>query len=90
MYYQNKSKFNGVYSRNNVPKINDRGCVINFYEYKSIATHWINLYVNANNIVCFDSFSVEHTSKEIKKLIGNKNIITIFNRIQAYDLIMCG
>ena len=58
MYYQNESKFNGVYSRNNVPKINDRGYVINLYEYKSIGTHWINLYVNANNIVCFDSFSV--------------------------------
>ena len=28
--------------------------------------------------------------KEIKKIIGNKNIITNIYRIQAYDLIMCG
>ena len=38
----------------------------------------------------FDSFGVEHIPKEIKTLIGNKNIkINIF-RIQAYDSIMCG
>ena len=39
------------------------------------------------NVICFDSFEAEDIRKEIKKLIGNKNIITI-NRIQAYDSIM--
>ena len=29
-YYQNKPKFNDVYSRNSSPKIRDRACVINF------------------------------------------------------------
>ena len=38
----------------------------------------------------FDSFGVEHIPKEIKKIIGNKNIITNIYRGQAYDLIMCG
>ena len=28
-YYQNKPKFNGVYSRNNLPKIKDRASIIN-------------------------------------------------------------
>ena len=28
-YYQNKPKFNGVYSRNNLPKIKDGAYVIN-------------------------------------------------------------
>ena len=28
--------------------------------------------------------------KKIKKIIGDKNIITNIYRIQAYDLIMCG
>ena len=31
--YQNESKFNGVYSRNNLRKIKDGTCVINFLEY---------------------------------------------------------
>ena len=33
----------------------------------------------------FDSFGVEHTPKEIKKLIGTKNIITNIYRMQGYD-----
>ena len=33
-YYQNKSKFNVVYSRNNLPKIKDRTYVINLDEFK--------------------------------------------------------
>ena len=69
--YQNEPKFNGVYSRNNLPIIKDGAYVINLDEYQSIGTHWIALYVNANNIVYFDSFGVEHIPKEIKKLIGN-------------------
>ena len=38
-YYQNKLKFNGVYSRNNLPKIKDGVYVINLDEYKSIRAH---------------------------------------------------
>ena len=33
-YYQNETKFNGVYSRNNMPKIKDGACVIFLDEYK--------------------------------------------------------
>ena len=64
-YYQNEPKSNGIYSRNNLPKIKDGACVINLDEYKSIETHWIALYVNGNNIIYFDSFGVEHIPKEI-------------------------
>ena len=38
-YYQNEPKFNGVYSRNSLPKIKDAPYVINFDEYESIGTH---------------------------------------------------
>ena len=40
---QCEPKFNGVYSRNNLPKIKDRTYVINLDEFKSIGTHWIAL-----------------------------------------------
>ena len=36
MYYQNKPKFNGVYSRNNLRKTKDGANVINLNEFKSI------------------------------------------------------
>ena len=48
------------------------------------------LYVNHNDLTYFDSFWVEHIPKEIRKLIGNKTIITNIYRIQAYHSIMCG
>ena len=88
-YYQNEAKFNGVYSRNNLPKIKVGPYIIDLDEYESIATCWIALYVNDNNISYFDSFGVDHIQNEIKKLTGNKNIITNVYRIQAYDSIMC-
>ena len=48
-YYQNEFKFNGVYSRNSLPKITDGAYVINLDEYKSIGTQWIALHGNGNN-----------------------------------------
>ena len=77
-FHQNEPKFDGVYSRNNLPKIKDGAYVRNLDEYESIGTHWIALYVNGNDIIYFDSFGVEHIPKEIKKLIGNKSIINIY------------
>ena len=39
-YYQNERKFNGVFSRNNLPlKIKDGAYVINLDEYADVGTH---------------------------------------------------
>ena len=38
-YYQNKPKFDGVYSRNNLPKKKNGTYVRNLDEYKSIGTN---------------------------------------------------
>ena len=98
-YYENESRFNGVYSRDNLPnKIKDGAYVINLDEYSDIGTHWIALYLKNNDITYFDSFAVKHIPKEIKAFIGrpsfsalqNRNIKTNIFRIQAYDSIMCG
>ena len=37
----------------------------------------------------FDSLEVEHIPKEIKKFMGNKNIIANINRIHEYESIIC-
>ena len=63
MYYQNEPKRNGV-----LPKIKDGLYVINLDDYGSIGTHWVALYVIANNIIYFDSFGVEHIPKTLKNL----------------------
>ena len=63
---QNEPRFNGVYSRDNLPKIKDEVCVINRDECSDIGTHWVALYVNNNNdVTYFDSFGVEHLPKDI-------------------------
>ena len=58
--------------------------IINLDEYESIGTHWIALNVNRNNATYLDNFGVDHIPKEIKKIIGNKNIIANiqFNNVQ--------
>ena len=90
-YYQNEPIFNGVYSRDNLPKIKDGAYVINLDEYSDIGTHWVALYVQNNNVTYFDSFGVEHIPKEIKAFIDRSlSITTTIFRIQAYDSIMCG
>ena len=88
-YYQNEPRFNGVYSRDNLPKIKDGAYVINLDEYSDIGTHWVALYVHNDDVTYFDSFGVEHIPKEIKTFINNKNIKTNIFRMQAYDSIMC-
>ena len=42
---KNEPRFNGIYSRDNLPKIKDVAYVINLDEYSDIGTHWIALYV---------------------------------------------
>ena len=90
-YYKNETKFNGVYSRNNLPnKIKKGAYVINLDEYENTGTHWVSLFVKPKYTVYFYSFGVEHIPKEINKFIGNKKIKASIFRIQAYDSIMCG
>ena len=74
MYYQNEPRFNGVYSRDSLAnKIKDGAYVIYLDEYSDIGTHWMALYVNSKIITYFDSFGVEHISKQNKKFTDNKN-----------------
>ena len=65
-YYQNEPRFNGVYSRDNLPnKIKDGTNIINLDEYSDIGTHLVALYALNNNATYFGSFGVEHIQKEI-------------------------
>ena len=90
-YYKNEPRFNGVFSRNNLPKkIKDGAYVINIDESADVGTHWIALFCNRNEIAYFDSFGVEHVPEEIKEFIGNKNIKVHIFWVQANDSVMCG
>ena len=78
-YYQNEPKFNGVFPRDNLPnKIKDGIFVINLDEYSDIVNHWVSLYVKNNNVTYFNSFGVEHISKE-SKILKIKTVKQIFS-----------
>ena len=50
----------------------------------STASQSFQCCLNGDNVTYVDSFGVEHTPKEIKKFIGNKNTTTYLYRMQAY------
>ena len=64
IYCHNESKFNGVFSIDNLPyKIKDTAYIINLDKYSDIGTHWVALYVYNDDVTYFDSFGVEHIPK---------------------------
>ena len=51
-YCSNEPRFNGVYSRDNLPKITKKGAyVINLDEYENTGTHWIALFIKTNSFI---------------------------------------
>ena len=55
-FYQNKPRFNGVYSRGSLPKritteIKDGTDIINLDEYSNIRAQWVALYVQINDVI---------------------------------------
>ena len=90
-YYQNEPIFNGLYSRNNLPKkVRDGAYVINLNEYVYVGTDWIAFFCNRNEIVHFGSFGVGNVPEEIKEFVWNKNIIANIFLVQANNLVMFG
>ena len=68
--YQNEPRFNGVYSRDNLPRIKDGAYVINLNQYSDIGTHQVALYAINNDVTYFNSFGVEHIPKGVKAFIS--------------------
>ena len=65
-YYQKESRFNGIYSEDNLSvEIKDGAYIINLDKYFDTETHWVALCVSNNDVIYFDSFGVEHILKEI-------------------------
>ena len=77
-YYQNKPRFNGVHSRDNLSKIKDGAYVINLYEYSDIKNYWIVLYEFNNNVTFFIVLELNTFQKELKKLLEIKTYKQIF------------
>ena len=71
-YFKYESRFNGIFSRNNLPEIKDGVYVINLDDKNGKGTHWVLLFINKNTTVYFDSFRIEYITQEILKKIKDK------------------
>ena len=70
-YYKNEPRFNGVFSRNNLPKkIKDGPYIINLDEYADVGTHWIALFCNRGEILIV--LVLNMFLKRLKNLLGIK------------------
>ena len=94
-YYQNELRFNGSFSRDNLPRIKDGAHIINLDEYSDSGTHCVALHLGEaspkdvqNNNVTYLILSEQNIFG--KKFVNNKTIKTNIFRIQANDSIMCG
>ena len=76
-YFKEEKRFNGVYSRNNLPKLKTGSYVINLDHSKNTKTHWIVIFVKEDEVVYFDSFGVEYIPKEIMEKIKHNSLKTL-------------
>ena len=87
-YYRSEPRFNGAFSRNNLPKkIKDGAYVINLGGYAVEAHIGLLYFVTEMNV--FISI-VLVLNMFLKKFVGNKNIKANIFREQANDSVMCG
>ena len=87
-YFNYNPRFNGVFSRNNLPRIKDGAYVINLDYKKSKETHWISLVIDRNIALYFDSFGTEYIPLEVLNKTSNKTVTHSLFRIQDDESIM--
>ena len=72
-YYKNEPRFNGVFSRNNLPKekIKDGAYIINLNEYANVSTHWIALSCKKMKLFILIVLVLNIFLKKLKNLLKN-------------------
>ena len=82
-YYKNEPRFNGVFSRNNLPeynsikKIKDGVYIINLDEYANVGTHWIPLFCKKMKLFILIDLVLNIFLKKLKILLKNSLEIKI-------------
>ena len=64
-YFKNEKRFNGVYSRDNLPKLKKGAYVINLDHSKKYRNKLGCNLCKKNEVIYFDSFDVEYIPEEI-------------------------
>ena len=64
-YFKYEPRFNGVFSRINLPRIIGGEYVINLDDKNSKRTDWVSLFIDTNLAIYFDSFGIEYIPQEV-------------------------
>ena len=86
-YSNYQPRFNGVYSKDNLPRIKDRTYVIDDKQNKG--TYWVSLFIEKNTAVYFCCFGIEYSPQEVLNKIKDKYITHNICRIQSDNSTMC-
>ena len=86
--FNNEPRFNGVFSRSNLPKVKDGASAINLNDKKKLKEHIALLFIDRNTAVCFDSFEIEYIPLEVLKTIRDKSITHNMFKIQDDESII--
>ena len=89
-YFNYELRFNGVFSRNNLPRMKNGAYAINLDDKNSKRTYWVSLFVDKNIAAYFDSFGMEYILQEVLNKTKDKSITHSLFRTQGSESIMCG
>ena len=71
-YFNDEPTFNGVFSRNNLPRTKDGAYVINLDDKNSNGIHWVSLFIDRNTTGFFDSFGIQYIPQGVLNKIKDK------------------
>ena len=88
---KNFKNFEGCYSKDQIPLINNnKSLIFNLENSHQAGSHWVGLSRKNNNIFIFDSFGIGNIPNNLYKIYKNYNIITNIYRIQDINSNLCG
>ena len=88
--FKYQTRFDGVFSRDNLLRTKEGACVINLDGKQTETTHWVSLFIDRYNAGYFYSFCIEYIPQEELSKIKNKSMPRNIFWIQDDDFIMCG
>ena len=74
-YLNYEPRFNGIFSRSNLPRVTDGAYVVHLDDKKSKGTHWVSLFIDKYIAIHFDSFGNEYIPLELLNKIRDKSLI---------------